>query len=244
MFMSARRRHWQLEFVRGVAVVAMIFYHFMWDLSFFGLYPHDVTVGGWWLFARFAATLFVVLVGVSITFAGGRRGPGERERSWYRRGWQLLGLALAITVVTRIFLGEAGILFGILHLVGTTMLLAPLLWRLRRAAPFIGAVIIWGGVAFKKMSVDTYWLLPLGLYPNNYPAVDYFPLVPWLGIVMIGMGIGQLLLLRLPEYGAATAYVPRFLRPVVALGRYSLIIYIVHQPILLAGFWALGYTVW
>lgn len=241
---SGRQRHWQLEFVRGIAVILMIFYHFMWDMSFFELYPHDVTVGGWWLFARSAATLFVLLVGVSIMLAGERREPAARNRAWYRRGLQLLGFGLAITLITRMFLGDAFILFGILHLVGTTMLLAPLLWRARNVAPFIGAALIWLGVAFDRISVDTYWLLPLGLYPEHYPAVDFFPLVPWLGIVMIGMGFGQLLLLRLPGQAPPDARVPSVLIPIVALGRHSLLIYLVHQPILLAGFWLLGYTVW
>lgn len=242
--MSGRRRLWQLEFVRGCAVILMIFYHFMWDLSFFGLYPRDVTIGGWWVFARSAATIFVLLVGVSIVLAGERRDAAVRNRAWYRRGLQLLALGFAISVVTRFFLGDAFILFGILHFIGTTMLLAPVLWRIRVVAPYIGAIILWLGVVLRNVPVDTWWFVPLGLYPEDYPAVDYFPLVPWLGIVMTGIGLGRLLLARLPVEAPADASAPALLTPIVFLGRHSLLIYIVHQPVLLAGFWAFGYAMW
>lgn len=265
MGMAVPPRHWQLEAIRGVAVVNMIFYHFMWDLSFFGVYRADVTAGGWWLYARIWATVFVLLVGVSIVFAGERRRAGARERAWYRRGGQLLGLALVITVVTRVFLGDAYILFGILHLVGVTMLLAPVLWRLGRWAPFVGAVVIWLAIPFKQAAVEGPWLLPLGMYPDGYPAVDYFPLVPWLGVVMTGMGIGFLLRPALSRgqvddgdapgrerrivrrrTGAPSpgGFPPRPMLPFVFLGRHSLLIYLAHQPVMLAGFWLFGLTVW
>lgn len=239
-----RRRHWQLEALRGWAVLLMIHYHFMWDLQFFGLYAGDLNSRGWWLWARTWQTVFVGLVGVSIVLAGERRQPQQRDRAWYRRGLQLLGLAAGITVVTRFFLGDAFILFGILHLVGVTMLLAPGLWRLRNAAPFIGAGIIWLGFALRDVAVDTWWLLPFGIGPEHYPAVDYFPLIPWLGVVMTGMGAGLLLQRKLPGVQPEGVRVPALLQPLVLAGRHSLLIYIVHQPVLLAGFWLFGYTLW
>src|SRR5690625_5207888 len=147
IWMAARRRHWQLEALRGWAVIFMIHYHFVWDLSFFGLYSGDLNSTGWWLWARTWQAVFVGLVGVSVVMAGVRRVRGERGRTWQRRGWHLLGLAAAITVVARIFLGEGFILFGILHLVGVTMLLAPWLWRIRRVAPAVGAAIVLLGPA-------------------------------------------------------------------------------------------------
>lgn len=241
---AGRGRLWQLEFVRGIAVVIMIFYHFMWDLAAVGLYPNDVTVGGWRLFQQTWATVFVLLVGVSVAFAGERRQGARRNAAWYRRGGQLLAFALAISVVTRFVLGDAFILFGILHLVGTATLLAPLMWRGRKIAPFVGAVVVWLGTIFTQTTVDTWWFIPLGLYPDDYPAVDYFPLVPWLGVVMLGLGAGRLLLLRLPERAPAGTQAPRLLQPIVTLGRHSLLIYVIHQPILLAGLWAFGYTFW
>lgn len=242
--MSGRRRHWPLEALRGWAVLLMIHYHFMWDLSFFGLYSGDLDGLGWTLWSRTWQTVFVGLVGVSIAFAGQRRGPAERDRNWYRRGGQLLAIAIAITVVTRVVLGDDFILFGILHLAGVTMLLAPWLWRIRYVAPFIGAGIIWLAAPLANISVHSYWLVPFGVSPEFYPAVDFFPLVPWLGVVMTGMGIGLLLQRRWSGFAAESPRVPALMRPLLVAGRHSLLIYIVHQPILLAGFWLFGYTMW
>src|SRR5690606_13264345 len=139
---NPRHRLWQIDAVRGMAVVCMVFYHFMWDMMFFGLYPHDVTSGGWRLFARSVAITFLVLVGVSMVLTAQRKRPAERNRQWLERGAKVFGWGLLISVVTRIFLGEAFVLYGILHLIGTAFLLAPLLWRIRRWTPLLGAGVI------------------------------------------------------------------------------------------------------
>lgn len=235
-------RFWQLDFVRGTAVLLMIYYHYLWDLYFFGLSEVDVTVGGWRIFARIVAATFLLLVGISIIFAGKRK-PSAR-RDWLRRGASLLALAFGITVVTRVFLGDAFILFGVLHLIGVTMLLAPLLWRVRRWAPLIGIGLVAAGLWAQNYPVDTYWLLPFGLYPDGYPAVDYFPLLPWLGVIMVGIGVGRGLYFFVQRRGTMPKVAPPVLGFVSMLGRHSLLIYVVHQPVLLAGFWILGYTVW
>ena len=87
--------------------------------------PHDVTSGGWRLFARSVAITFLVLVGVSMVLTAQRKRPAERNRQWLERGAKVFGWGLLISVVTRIFLGEAFVLYGILHLIGTAFLLAP-----------------------------------------------------------------------------------------------------------------------
>lgn len=261
---NPRHRLWQIDAVRGMAVVCMVFYHFMWDMMFFGLYPHDVTSGGWRLFARSVAITFLVLVGVSMVLTAQRKRPAERNRQWLERGAKVFGWGLLISVVTRIFLGEAFVLYGILHLIGTAFLLAPLLWRIRRWTPLLGAGVIALGVVLADRSPEMAHLLPyaipLGVRPEFYPAVDYFPVFPWLGVIMLGMGAGQLLAPALsgPEpHGPASAARPEpskrqalpgspppVLAQLAAIGRRALIIYILHQPVLLAAFMALGYTVW
>lgn len=252
--MSERKkshRLWQIDFIRGVTVLCMVFYHFMWDMMFFGLYPADVTVGGWSFFARAIATSFLLLVGVSMVLTAGRRPAEQRDRQWVVRGAKVFGWGLVISVVTRLFLGEAYVLYGILHLIGTAFLLAPFLWRIRRAAPFLGVIVIGIGIVLSQRSPELAGLLPyalpFGVRPEGYPSVDYFPVFPWLGVVMIGMGVGRLLAPALERRMAGEQPMrpaPAVVAQIAAVGRHSLVIYIVHQPVLLAGFFALGYTVW
>lgn len=242
-----RRRLWQIDFVRGLAVLSMVYYHFMWDMHFFGLYPTDVTVGGWNLFARGIATTFLLLVGVSVVLSVERKSAAVRDRLWLVRGLKVLGWGVVITMVTRLFLGDAFVLYGILHLIGTAFLLAPLLWRIRRVAPLLGVLFVTVGFILAIRSGELSWMLPygipLGVRPVSYEAVDYFPVFPWLGVVMIGMGIGQWLrpiFARMQNDRPA----PPVLAQIATVGRHTLLIYIVHQPVMLAGFSALGYTVW
>lgn len=237
-------RFWQFDVIRGIMILLMIYYHFMWDLYFFGLYPNDVAAGNWLVAARIGAGIFMLLVGISITLAGENTPAPARNRAWWDRGIRLLIYAFIITAVTWVFLREGFILYGVLHLVGTSTLLAPLLWYIRRAAPFIGAVIIWVGTVAAGLHVDTYWLLPFGLAPADYAAVDYFPIAPWLGIIMLGIGLGQAWLALARKYSITPGPPPKFLAPVAAAGRQSLRIYMLHQPVLLVGFWIFGYSVW
>ena len=37
----------------------------------------------------------------------------------------------------------------------------------------------------------TIWLLPLGIHPATFFSVDYEPIFPWFGVVLIGMGLGE-----------------------------------------------------
>jgi Predicted membrane protein len=244
---TAAHRLWPIDCVRGLAVVCMVFYHFMWDMTFFGLYPHDVTAGGWRVFARTVATTFVLLVGVSMALTAQRKPQAERDRQWLERGAKVLAWGLVISAVTRVVLGEAFILYGILHLVGTALLLGPLLWRVRRFALPLGVAFVAAGPYLDaragQLDALVPWAIPLGVRPAGYAAVDYFPLVPWLGVILLGMAVGQW---ARPLWARLSAGrpAPRLLEPIAVLGRHSLLIYIIHQPLILGGFLLFGYTMW
>jgi len=198
-----------------MAVVCMVFYHFMWDMMFFGLYPHDVTSGGWRLFARSVAITFLVLVGVSMVLTARRKAPAERNRQWLERGAKVFGWGLLISVVTRIFLGEAFVLYGILHLIGTAFLLAPLLWRIRRWTPLLGA----GFVA--ERSVDYARSLTLDPDTGEFTRLETRTLQPnsacgpYAGDVLVlsgpqVMSSSEAFLLMMREAGATLIGAPSF----------------------------------
>jgi uncharacterized membrane protein len=85
----------------------------------------------------------------------------------------------------------------------------------------------------KPTFIDGRWLAPLGITTTNYPAVDHFPIFPWLGVVLLGVFLGNLLYsedvrrFQLPDWGDTLPC-----SSLEFLGRHSLLIYMVHQPLL------------
>ena len=141
-------------------------------------------------------------------------------------------------MTTRLGLGDAYVRFGILHLIGTALLLAPVLWRLRAiglglaaalaaAAPLAGRLTSGAGSA---------WTVPLGITPPGFHSVDYWPVLPWMAAVVLGVWSGP----HVGRWLAATAPPPGLWHPVCWLGRHSLVVYLLHQPLLLALFALVG----
>ncbi|MGQ9533209.1 MAG: heparan-alpha-glucosaminide N-acetyltransferase [Desulfotomaculales bacterium] len=242
----AQERFWEIDFLRGVAVLMMVTYHVLFDLAHFGRYPIDVTGGFWLYFARATAVLFLLLVGVSLTLshsAARRRNPGARRLylRYLGRGVKLFAWGMAVTLVTYLFVGEGFVVFGILHLIGVAVVLAyPLLrlgvWNL---LPGVGLVVL--GLYLQKITAPFFWLVWLGLAPRGFYSLDYFPVLPWFGVVVLGLFLGHLLYPnRVP--GVAPAGVSGFLpvAVILGLGRHSLAAYLAHQPLILLVLQVLG----
>ena len=145
-----------------------------------------------------------------------------------------MSLALGITLVTYIVIGRGFIVFGILHLISISILLAYPLLRLGRMNLLLGLAAILLGLYIQELEVDFFWLIWLGLAPRDFVSLDYVPLLPWFGVVLMGMAGGALLYkdlgrrFPLPDI---SAWPP--VRGLIFLGRNSLAIYILHQPLLL-----------
>ncbi|HEY8416662.1 MAG TPA: heparan-alpha-glucosaminide N-acetyltransferase, partial [Limnochordales bacterium] len=216
-------RLWELDALRGAAVVAMVFYHGMWDLSFAGVYRGSLDAIGWVLFARSIALTFVVLVGVSMTLRQARTPRGVPARGWLERGVKVLAWGMVLSLVTWPIFGSAFIAYGVLHFIGTALLLAPLILRYRRYALPAAAVLFALDPLMDRYHPDTLWFLPLGLYPTTYRTIDYFPLVPWLGFVLLGVWAGPKYLAARERLASWPDQAPRWLNPLVFLGRHALL---------------------
>jgi len=257
-------RLWEIDTMRGVAIITMIVYHTMWDLWYWRVLPNVVLWEGFWKYwQRFTAGTFLILVGVSLALVyrreRARRAPGERIfPKFLRRGLKIFGLGMIITVV--VTLARIGYVdFGILHLIGVSTILAyPFLrftWlnlALWGVLSVIGQWLVgmhfdghWMslpmGSTLTVFFIDGRWLAPLGITPTYYPAVDYFPLIPWFGVVLLGVWFGNWFyagnqrLIPLPDWGDVLP-----IRGLRFLGRHSLVIYLVHQPLILLVLLMLG----
>ena len=239
MVESPTVRFWEVDFLRGVAILLMVLYHLVFDLNYFAVYDIDVSSGFWLAVARLTASLFLLLVGLSLTLSYSRAqllGQEDRFRlRLLKRSAWILGLALGITLVTYFFIGRGFIVFGVLHLIGLSLLLAYPFLRMHKANIIFGLLFILLGIYLQNISVGFPWLLWLGVAPPGFYSVDYFPVFPWFGVILVGMGLGGLLY---PDYRRRIPVRDLSLSPLVRalafLGHSSLAIYLVHQPVLIA----------
>ena len=231
---SISPRYIALDAARGAALIAMAIYHFGWDLSFFGyVTPEAVNDGPWKIFARCIASSFLILVGVGLVLA---HQNGIRWTGFWKRWLKVAGAALLITIATFYFTRDSFIFFGILHQIAFASLAGLLFLRLPWLALIVlGATWIFSAPYLTTETLNGLHMAWTGLQSANVRSNDYVPVFPWFGAVLVGMGICKLAIKfalfdrfnGMPNNDATNA--------LSFLGRHSLVTYLVHQPILIAG---------
>jgi len=231
-------RYQIFDVLRGIAIVLMVYYHFSWDLNHFGLVRYDFYHDPWWLHLRtLIVSLFLGLVGVSLVLAAS---GGIDWRRWWRRLGALVFFALAITLVTWVQNAERVVVFGILHFIAFASVAGLVFLRgywtvLAAGVAMLAAGNLWSHPIFDRPAL--HWL---GLMTHKPVTEDYVPVLPWMGVVLLGMFLGRSLE-RAPRLRTlATRRSERLPARALALaGRHSLLIYVTHQPVLYGLFAAL-----
>jgi uncharacterized membrane protein len=231
-----------IDAARGVAIVAMVVYHATWDLGpdLYGLISLNAAINpAWVVFARLIAGSFLFIVGVSLVLAHRR---GVRVRPFLRRLAIIAGAALLITVATRIVIPEAYVRFGILHgiaaasVIGLAFVRAPIWLTVLAAAAAFAAPPLLANPAFNGAA-----LLWLGLGTSVPAMIDYVPVLPWVGPTLLGIAATRVVLSRgLDQRLAGWAPSTRIGRGLITAGRWSLAIYLIHQPLLIGLFYLLA----
>ena len=98
---AAGGRFWEVDAARGVAIIMMVVYHFVFDLYAFGGYDVEAVGGFWARFADATAGLFLFLVGVSLAIS--RRGAGGGFGKYLVRGLRILAYGMILTGVFLVF---------------------------------------------------------------------------------------------------------------------------------------------
>jgi len=216
-----------LDLARTLAIVCMVVFHFTFDLALFGFIPAETMYQPfWYYFARMIAGSFLVLSGVSLWLAHGK---AVRLPSF---GWRFVKIAAGALVVTvsSFWLVPGGpILFGILHALAVSSVIALAFLRLPWAVTLaIAAAIFVLGWAGRSPTFDGLWLVWVGLAETRPPMGDYVPLIPWLAPCLAGLAMAKAVKLERWRTQAPS----RLLRGLAFPGRHSLVIYLIHQPIL------------
>jgi len=230
-----KKRIWELDALRGLFIIVIVIFHLFYDLVYlFDLVDltHPVSKALYQLGNDWGGTPFLVISGICVSFG----------RSPVRRGLQVIGCGMLITLVTvgMYLFGFTGksiiIYFGVLHCLGVCMLLWTLFKKLPTPALLIlGIVMSAIGLYLKNnVYVDFPWLIPFGIPSRSFASSDYFPLLPNLGYFLIGAFLSRVL------YPSRQTLFPRvnadtpILKGLQFIGSHSLIIYLLHQPLLAA----------
>ncbi|MEM7127295.1 MAG: heparan-alpha-glucosaminide N-acetyltransferase [Chloroflexota bacterium] len=316
-----KQRFWEIDTLRGIAIVMMIIYHFLWSLYFFGYVQFETLISPFWkYFQRSIACNFVMLVGVSLVVSHiaarqaaqnkqATRRPKRKQsdstpKPWWIQvipyGWFLIvpsALFIAImasqpigklqrviaivylivlsatwlwekfgnagdqqgvyksrsgfskslwrglwvfgwgmVVSTSVAVGGTGSVdFGVLHLIGFSIIASYPFLNFRWIN--LGLWLLFNMVGYYLMPAraDDIWFVWLGWRPDGYAAVDFFPIFPWFGVVLLGIAIGNFVYsedgrtFSLPDL--SEFFPPNMLQ---WLGKRSLFIYLIHQPIIFA----------
>ncbi len=232
-------RYHLIDGLRGLGVLMVLFYHGTWDMvSIFG---HSWS----WFRSDFMGWFQIIGCCLFILVSGFCWPMGKRH---LRRGLQVFGWGVAVSVVTYFAMPSSFILFGILTFFGSVMLLMMVLSpALQRIPPWVGFVLAWVlygmflGVNDGYLTIPFYGVLPLpevlyqgylgtflGFTAPRFYSSDYYPILPSLFVFLAG----YFLYYGVKHWGALWQGLRLNIKPLSFLGRHSLIIYVLHQPVI------------
>lgn len=227
MVPSTRERLLLVDALRGVAIVLMIVFHFCFDLAYLRLADFDFYTDPFWLNARtLILSMFLFLVGVSLVLATRH---GIDVRRFLRRLVAIGGAALLVSAGTWWMFGERFVFFGVLHFIALASVLGLAFVRLRWISLAAGVALILLGTYYQSPWFDVPGRRWIGLMTHKPATEDYVPLLPWFGVVLLGVFAAPAVnrLARKLKSGGMP------LRSLAAAGRHSLPIYLLHQPLLM-----------
>lgn len=205
----------------------MFIYHGVWFAVDADLLDLDLRQLHWVVFQKCIAGSFFGLVGISLQLA---TTPAFRPRPFLQRLGKLLVCAGVVTVTSIVLNPSHVVTFGILHSIAACSVLA---LPFRRApsvltVPFAAGLILLGAL-YTHERFNAPALSWLGMAASPTPTFDHQPLLPWLGVVLLGGVLGRWIATRPPPSQPLS---PR-LSPLGRMGRHSLLLYMGHVPVLM-----------
>lgn len=216
------KRNLNLDLMRTFAIVLMVIFHFIYDLKFFGWLSWNIPDGyGWKHFRYVILSLFFICIGAGLVYS--HRQNFHLKKFLVRLSKVAVGASL-ITIMSLLMFPHNWIYFGVLHFIIVASVFAVFFVPYPRIALLISLSII---LLFQLNYLTTYW--PFTYINEHIPnyTTDYVPLFPWLGIILLGIPFAHSQWFNKPIIKATK------LTTLLALpGKHSLMIYLVHQPLL------------
>ena len=226
-----------IDALRGVALLGMFAYHLSFDLNHFGVIRQNFYEHPFWTGSRtLILSSFLLLVGVSLVLANRE---SIRWKAVWRRFGQVAGCAALVSVGSYLMYPKSWIYFGVLHHIAAASLLGLIFLRFKWGNLALGLALIGLGASLKLALFDTPTLQWIGLMTRKPVTEDYVPMLPWFGVVLLGMFLGELFLSK--NFAKMKAWRPknRVSRLFTLAGRHSLLLYMAHQPVFIGALYLL-----
>lgn len=229
---TIKKRYNAIDFLRGFTIINMIIYHGLFDLeNFYGFnFNHN-----FYYYQQYICISFILISGYSSHFSN----------NFKNKFLILAGLALLITLGSYIYSKEDAIYFGIIHFFALATLIHMLIKNyIKKISPRLGLIInailfvslkriYYGSIFFGKITPPKFLydlnLFILGLPGDKFSSGDYFPLIPWIFLFYMGYFLFDFIKFQKKEASHNIINI---------MGRHSLLIYFLHQ-ILLIGIFSL-----
>lgn len=233
---ALKPRYMVVDMLRGFALLIMFGYHFCFDLRMFGALSGDFNKDLFWLgYRAVIVSLFLVTMGMSLTLATSK---GLRRKPFLRRAGIIAACALVVSAASWVMFPKTVIFFGVLHFIVVASFLGLAFRRFLWPNLVLGAGVIVLGVCWSHPIFDLKGLQWVGLMTRKPVTEDYVPLIPWFGVVLVGMFLAGLVYGRgRPPAWAAKEYTGRASRLLALMGRHSLLLYMAHQPVFMGVLW-------
>lgn len=210
-----KSRYLIVDFIRGVAIYLMVFFHFFYDLRAFGYNQIDFHRDFfWWFLPRIIVFLFLLCVGFSLCIV---HLPHVRWKVFWQRFAKIALSAVCISIFTFFAFPKNWIYFGTLHCIAVCSLLALPFLRYPNLSLLISLIL---GISWIGFKVEFPWI------KLSHYSMDYIPSIPWLFVVLLGIFCFHKNLHKLPFPKGQWANF------IIIPGKHALKIYLLHQPIL------------
>lgn len=234
-------RIWEIDFLRGLAVIGMMIFHIYYVLNYKGLMALDLYSGAWNFLGNTIRNIFFLLVGVGMVLSLQRHQYKRIPIKTYylrqiRKALLLLFIGGVITLASYLFVPESFVRYGVFSFLGTgVLLILPFIsrpWILM----IIGVFVLSFTYVFRgHIYIDSTLGYMLGFYPYFISSIDFFGIFPWVSALALGAFMAHFLYKKTKRTYLFPQNCPKVLVPFVWIGKYALWVYVLHLPLIFLG---------